>query len=253
VTSRPIYDAIRGGVSQAPRGAASARQRAVLHAVTEVLHSFATPAAQLAVLDCGGGSGGLAVPLAQLGCAVTVVDISGDALATLTRRAADAGVAHLVHPVQGDLEALGDAVAASGFDLVLLHGVLEFVDPLTALRSAAAATRPGGVISVLVANPVATVLAKVLAGDISSALVALRSREPTSRTDAATLGELCTSLGLDVEQVHGVGVFAELAPAADPDSTELLAELEELAAGRSPYREIASRVHLVARRPITSG
>ncbi|MCG5437905.1 class I SAM-dependent methyltransferase, partial [Micromonospora foliorum] len=49
--------------------------------------------AELTVLDVGGGTGGFAVPLARAGHRVTVVDASPDALAALTRRAAEAGVA----------------------------------------------------------------------------------------------------------------------------------------------------------------
>ncbi|MDQ3789601.1 MAG: class I SAM-dependent methyltransferase, partial [Actinomycetota bacterium] len=44
------------------------------------------------VLDVGGGSGVLAVPFAAEGCEVTVVEPNPNALATLSRRAADAGV-----------------------------------------------------------------------------------------------------------------------------------------------------------------
>src|SRR4051812_49931339 len=47
--------------------------------------------AVLDVLDAGGGTGGLAVPLAELGHHVTVVDSSPDALAGLERRAPEAG------------------------------------------------------------------------------------------------------------------------------------------------------------------
>ena len=49
--------------------------------------------ASLDVLDVGGGTGGLAVPLAALGHRVTVVDPSPDALAALARRASESGVA----------------------------------------------------------------------------------------------------------------------------------------------------------------
>ncbi|MDQ1743527.1 MAG: hypothetical protein QOE23_1866, partial [Pseudonocardiales bacterium] len=60
------------------------------------------------VLDCGGGSGGLAVPLAAEGAVVTVVDVSIDALATLMRRAAEAGVSDRVTAVQGEAESLAE-------------------------------------------------------------------------------------------------------------------------------------------------
>ena len=55
-------------------------------------------------LDLGGGTGGLAVPLAELGHHVTVVDPSPDALAALARRAGEAGVADRVTAVQGDAD-----------------------------------------------------------------------------------------------------------------------------------------------------
>ena len=68
----------------------------------------------------------------------------------------------------------------------------------------------------------------------------------------ATLPALCEGMGLVIEQVHGVGVFSELVPGAELDSrpgaTEALAELEELATSLPPFRDIASRVHLLARR-----
>ncbi|MFB9838945.1 class I SAM-dependent methyltransferase, partial [Actinoallomurus acaciae] len=60
--------------------------------------------AVLDVLDAGGGTGGLAVPLAELGHHVTVVDSSPDALAGLERRAAEAAVR--VRALQGDADGL---------------------------------------------------------------------------------------------------------------------------------------------------
>lgn len=53
--------------------------------------------------------------------------------------------------------------------------------------------------------------------------------------------------GLDVEHVHGLGVFTEFAGGDDSDGA--LGELEALAAVRSPYRDIAARRHVLARRP----
>src|SRR5512133_2515729 len=94
----------------------------------ELERRAATDAGRLDVLDLGGGSGVSAVPLAQLGHRVTVLDVSADALATLQRRAADAGVADRVTPVQGEVERLPDEVRAGSYDLVLCHGLLEVVD-----------------------------------------------------------------------------------------------------------------------------
>jgi S-adenosylmethionine-dependent methyltransferase len=95
----------------------------------------------LEVLDIGGGTGGFAVGVAELGHHVVVVDPSPDALATLARRSAEAGVADRVRGVQGDLATLAELAPASGVDVVLCHGVLEVVDdPRAALAPRRAAT-----------------------------------------------------------------------------------------------------------------
>ena len=206
------------------------------------------------VLDCGGGSGTFAVPLAADGARVTVVDISADALATLSRRAAEAGVADRVVPVAGDVEALdalADVVPPASFDLVLAHAILGAVDDIdSAFAAIAGAVRPGGMLSVLVANPVAGVLGRALAGDVAGAL---RELDQLGGTPApARVHALCARHGLEVEQVHGIGVFTELVPGAAldaPGARSALTELEARCATRSPFAEIAARVHVLARRP----
>jgi S-adenosylmethionine-dependent methyltransferase len=208
------------------------------------------------VLDCGGGSGRFAVPLAAAGATVTVVDISVDALATLRRRAIEAGVSDRIVPLQGDVEALAEVVTPASFDVVLAHGILEVVDPLPAAFAGLAATvRPGGVLSILVSNPVASVLGRALAGDLGGAereLALLAPGVAPDRPSPAVIQRLCGEHGLIVEQLHGIGVFRDLVPgtALDvPGAHAALARLEDACAQRSPFAEIAGRVHLLARRP----
>ena len=226
------------------------RQGLIWHALSTALDTLRAPAAT--VLDCGGGSGSLAVPLAQRGARVTVVDISVDALATLRRRAEEAGVAGAVDARQGDVEALADAIGDARFDLVLAHGVLGSVDSVAdAFAAIAGAVRPGGLLSVVVANPVAAVLARALAGDLDGALAELRALDiSTAGPDAVQA--LCRSHHFVVEQAYGIGVFSDIVPgrALDaPGALEALAELEAESATRASLREIATRVHLLARRP----
>ncbi|HEY7717281.1 MAG TPA: methyltransferase, partial [Pedococcus sp.] len=133
----------------------------------------------LRVLDLGGGTGGLAVPLAEQGHHVTVVDPSPDALAILARRADESGVADRVTAVQGDLGTLADGsladrVPPGSADLVLCHGVLEIVDDVpAALASIAALLRPGGVLSLLVGQRHAAVVTRAMAGHFAQALAIL--------------------------------------------------------------------------------
>jgi S-adenosylmethionine-dependent methyltransferase len=208
------------------------------------------------VLDCGGGSGSLAVPLAAQGALVTVVDVSIDALGTLTRRATEAGVADRVRAVQGEAELLAELVPANSIDLVLAHEVLENVVSFPAvLQQMTSILRPGGAVSVVVGNPVAVVLGRALAGDVAGALDAVK--HPLHQVFTVdTLVELCTGAGLEVDQVDGVGVFTELVPGIDlerPGAMTALIELEATIAATAPYRDIASRLHVTARRPRAHG
>jgi SAM-dependent methyltransferase len=216
-------------------------------------------AGPLTVVDVGGGTGGFAVPLAEAGHRVTVVDANPDALAALTRRAAEAGVADRVRAVQGDGDALAELVPPAAADLVLCHAVLEVVDdPPGVVAAVVAALRPGGAASVLVANRVAAVLARAMGGHFDTAAALLADPDGCAgprdtlrrRYDADSAAALLSAAGLAMEQVHGVRVIADLVPAAaaEADPESLLA-LELAAAGRPPYRDIASQLHLFARRP----
>jgi S-adenosylmethionine-dependent methyltransferase len=224
--------------------------------------SAARPQRRPLVLDVGGGSGAWAVPLAQLGCAVTVVDNSPNALAALARRARDAGVPELVSAVQADVDALGEAVPAAGADLVLGHGLLEVVDDaasaVAALQQAAA---PGAAVSVLVAGRYAAVLGRALAGRLVEARALLTDPEGRfgphdalrRRLDAATLHALLESGGLRVELLQGDAVIEGWVPGSvrdgGPAAVAAVAELEELAAVAAPLRDVATRLHALARRP----
>jgi S-adenosylmethionine-dependent methyltransferase len=215
------------------------------------------------VVDVGGGTGVLAVPLAVAGCSVTVVDPSPDALATLHRRAEEAGVLDRITAVQGDSDVLTELVATSSADLVLGHGLLEFVDePKTTMAAMAEVVAPGGVVSVLAANRYAAVLHRAMAGQLVAArqlLLDPEGRLPGSgepllrRFDHEGLRHLLTEAGLVVELVQGDDVVADLVPGAvveaTPGAAEALAELELAAAVVAPLRDVAARLHAIARRP----
>jgi SAM-dependent methyltransferase len=218
----------------------------------------------LRVVDVGGGTGGFAVPLAQAGHLVTVVDASPDALAALTRRAAEANAGDRVSAVQGDADRLADLIDPASADLVLCHSLLEVVDsPDEVAAALASVLRPGGAASVLVANQVAAVLARAISGQFGAAAAMLaetsgakfpagdRPRDTLRRRyDAASANRLLRAAGLVVEEIHGVRVVADLVPGtvADADPQALVA-FEVVVSDRQPYRDIATQLHLLARRP----
>ena len=214
----------------------------------------------LDVLDAGGGTGGFAVPLAELGHRVTVVDPSPDSLAALVRRATEAGVADRVRAEQGDLASLPEIAGPASVDLVLCHSVLEVVeDPVQAVHALADVLRPGGAASVLVANRTAAVFARALMGHFEEARRALA--DPAGRWGAGDgavrrfgVEEICgllASTGLVIGPVHGVRVFADLVSGAlldtEPGALESLVGLELAAAEVSAYRAVATQLHVLAR------
>ncbi|MBK1788614.1 class I SAM-dependent methyltransferase [Prauserella cavernicola] len=218
------------------------------------------------VIDVGGGSGVWAVPFASEGCLVTVVEPNPNALATLQRRAAEVGVSDLITVVADDSDALGTRVPDGSADLVLAHGLLEVVDdPARTISALAAVVAPGGAVSVLVANRHAAVLHRALAGRLGEARRLLSEPDGVltddaetllRRFDAAGLETLLTGAGLDVALVQGDGVVSDAVHSLAAESANEVAswesdvaEFEALAAGTPPLRDIASRLHALARRP----
>ncbi|MEU0695111.1 methyltransferase [Streptomyces niveus] len=215
-------------------------------------------AAVLDVLDTGGGTGNFAVPVARLGHRVTVVDPSPNALFALERRAAEAGVADRVNGVQGDILGLFDVVERGGYDAVLCHGVLEYVDdPAEGLRNAVEALRPAGALSLLAAGLGGAVLARALAGHFTEARHALTDPagrwgegDPVPRRfTVELLTELVEKAGAEVGAVHGVRVFSDLVPGVlvdtQPGALEALLKLEAAAAEQPSFHSVASQLHVL--------
>ena len=267
----------------------SARPAALWDAqLGDVLHDviFATVAESdspvLDIVDVGGGTGGLAVPLATLGHNVTVVDPSPDALAAAQRRAKE--VSAPLAAVQGDAASVDGVVGMAAADLIICHNVLEYVDsPADAMAAISRVLRPSGTVSVLASNTVAAVLHRALAGRFAEArrMLADGSAESGTSSDSVqssgtagagntagsgrsahagvprrfTLPELVALIegaGLRVGEAHGLRIFGGLLPGAlvdgDPGAAAALQALESAAATYPPLRDIAAQLHVLGHR-----
>ncbi|WP_236567638.1 MULTISPECIES: methyltransferase domain-containing protein [unclassified Nocardiopsis] len=242
-----------------PTRAANTARTAVVWDALERLLARLGDGGSLEIVDAGGGTGGAAVPLAELGHRVTVVEPSPDSLAALERRAAEREV--VVRGVQGETRDLAALFEPGSADLVLVHNVLEYVeDPAAALRDVVGITRPGGAVSLLVTNAVAGALHRALAGHLTDARTLLGDPEgrwgagdPTPRRfTRQQILELVGGAGLTGGSVRGVRVFADLVPGhaweSDAHARQHLVELERAAAEHPELIGIATQLHVLAHR-----
>ena len=143
---------------------------------------------------------------------------------------------------------------------MLCHAVLEVVDdPAGVVAAIAAALRPGGAASVLVAGRAAAVLARAISGHLDAAAALLADPDGRAgprdtlrrRYDAeGAAGAAAATPGSTVEEIHGVRVSPTWCRPRSPRPTRRpLLDFELAAAARPPYRDIATQLHLFARRP----
>jgi SAM-dependent methyltransferase len=249
----------------------------VWEALLSVLEGRAQQAGtrRLDIVDAGGGTGGLAVPLASLGHNVIVVDPSPNSLAAAQRRAAEAGVE--LHAVQGDVTDLpaitGEGATEAGrarragADLVLCHSVLEYVDdPASAVATIARVLRPGGTASVLAASAIAAAIHRALAGNFDEARQLIEGTSgphdgvipddgqasAPRRFTLPALTQLIEKAGMRPGAAHGVRVFSDLVPSSlvdgDPGAEAALLALEGAAAQHPALRDIATQLHVLGHR-----
>jgi S-adenosylmethionine-dependent methyltransferase len=146
----------------------------------------------------------------------------------------------------------------SRYDLALCHSVLEVVDdPAVTLREIARALRPGGQVSIATANRAGAVFARAVAGHPVEALALLEDRDPAPgravparrRFSPHDLLALVEAAGLRPGTWRGVSVVADLLDSSSGADPGAVRALEVALADASPYRDIASGLHVLATRP----
>lgn len=213
----------------------------------------------LNVLDLGGGSGALAVRLAQLAHHVTLLDASLPMLDLAERAVREAGVTGRVTLKHGDASQLENLFPDESFDVILCHNLLEYVDdPRAVLQCAARAVKDrSSIISVLVRNQAGEVLkAAIKDGDLAAAennltaewahesLYGGKVRLFTGQTLQAMLLE--SSLAAIAER--GVRVLSDYLPTkvSRSDEYQRILELERKLGSRPEFAAVARYTHFLA-------
>ncbi len=160
--------------------------------------------------------------------------------------------------MQGDADRMPAPAGGTAIDLVLCHFVLEVVDdPASTLRQIAGVLRPGGQLSLASANRAAAVLARAVSGHPVEARALLadedpaprRSRPARRRFSPAELLSLVAGAGLQPGEWRGVSVVADLLGASSGADPDAIRDLELALAGSSPYRDVATGLHVLATHP----
>lgn len=210
------------------------------------------------VVDVGCGQGTQAIRLARRGCSVVGVDPSID---LLQRCASDArGEGLKIDLRLGRVDDLDPVLGNRRFEVVCAHGVLMYLDdPAAALATLTERLEAGGILSVTFRNGAALAFRPGMRGQWQAAVDAFDAftyvNELGVDARAERLDDISPVLaarGLITEAWYGVRVFTDPAAADERvvanEDFEQLIRAEQLAGSRDPYRQLASQIHLIARK-----
>jgi S-adenosylmethionine-dependent methyltransferase len=226
------------------------------------------------VLDVGAGQGTQAIALARQGFAVDAVEPDAgmrEALADTLAREPDEAVVGRVRLFPGGLDDVAALGRSGGYQLVLCHGVLMYLDsPDQAVATLCAQVAPGGALSVVARNGAAIAWRPAVRGDWPGVLsmleeldsAAQEGRDPRYRNEIGVearadsvehVAALAAAEGLLDSEWFGVrvatdGVAVEAPVPADTAELAALLDAEEALGRTDPYRRMGTLFHLVARR-----
>lgn len=204
------------------------------------------------VLDVGGGQGQLALFLAQLGHAVTLVDISEEMLAQAQRQADALGVSEQITLIHAPLQALPD-LALGQFDLVMCHAVLEWLsEQQQALSLLTQRLTPDGFLSLMYYNRAAQRMANMIYGNFDYVRNGLKVKQkvglsPNRPLEPADVDHWLSQLPLQKRVQSGVRCFHDYLrdPSKASDGFDALLELELKYNQQEPYASLGRYTHLV--------
>ena len=237
---------------------------------------------RLRVLDAGGGSGRIAIRLAQLGNSVVLCDPSREMLRRAQAAIREAGLADEIMVVQARIQEIARRLGEP-FDVITCHAVLEWLaEPGPALIRLTRALAPEGRLSLMFYNRNAWLLKRVLRGEFAEVLAdptpdstralhepRLRFRRlaglPTGWSRAgwgdegaplseAMVREWLREAGLVVHSKAGIRVFHDLLSedARSLDRLDELVAVENTFRSTEPFASLGQLVHLVAARVLPS-
>lgn len=229
----------------------------------DYLMRHATDLMGLRVLDAGGGNGQASLPAAQSGAVVDVVDRSKAMLHDLEMVAKASGLQDRIRAHEEDIRSIDKLFKAETFDLLICHNVIQYNPAWEELLvSMSEPLKSGGLVSLMVRNwyaePYRIDVNSHTAEELPSLLE--RTRGPSRVFDAdvlffssAFLQEWLQKEGFEVLADYGLLCrFEQIVEAHGPGFDPMLFDkhlaLETAMGERSPYKQTARYLQIIARK-----
>lgn len=204
------------------------------------------------ILDAGGGSGRLSRFCASYGNSVQLCDISTEMLKLAQEENEKQGLQELISINQKSLMDLAPQTEGT-FDLVLMHGVAEWMDdPAAAVRHISSMVKPGGLASILIYNTHKYILKRGLNGRLLVKDKPNHKHRKLTPTGKMTPEEIIENLPQEGEVLlkSGIRIFNRFLRTIIPlpISMEEWLEHERLYYRKEPFASLGEHSHIIWKR-----
>ncbi|MFN8493173.1 MAG: methyltransferase domain-containing protein [Caldilineaceae bacterium] len=223
------------------------------------------PNQKLHILDAGGGNGFDALPLAQQGHQVAIVDYSQEMLADARQRIKATNLEAQIQLYHADVQEISHLFPNPIFDVVLCHNVLQYVGDIPALlRHLMTPLRKGGLLSLIGVNRFARVyMAAFLRNDLVDAMAQIDARTvqgvvfdtPLTNYSVSEIAAMVAASDCQIEQDYGLlcvtSYWGDNERKSDPAIYAQLEQLELALTDKHPYKLLASYYQIIAQKVTT--
>jgi len=232
-------------------GKGKIREAVLMRDLTKFLAEQVKDNSEIKILDVGGGQGQIALQLAEMGCNVTLSDISADML-TMAQENAQKGNISNVSFIHSALQDLPSKLNQE-FDLVLCHAVFEWLEnPKQAFELLTQFCSAKGVISLMFYNQAGQILSNLVYGNFDYIKAGMKAKKvvklnPQSSLRSEDVLAWCEEYKFDVLVKSGVRCFHDYMRDItkwDNDFDNIL-KMELQYSQQEPYASIGRYMHLL--------